>query len=349
MNLNKDVSNRIAMLRFLMIFGVIALHTPMYVDLAQLEPGVFNYIKAFFQHAVFRATVPVLSFVSGLLLFSSGLDQNPMKLFNKKAKSVVLPYLVFNLTLLAAVYVVQLKTGMTSTYTLPGASVATWFDAGLGLTAAPINYPLNFMRDLIVLMLLAPLFGYVIRKFPVAGLIAITGIFMSNMDGYLILRETMPVHFYLGALAAVYSWNLQKLDKLAVPMLVVFVLVCVAVVMFRVTDRTYLRLVAPLMVWPAASLLVNTQVGIWLRGLSKYSFFLFLAHAPVLLASYMVYQKFSAVIPYSVYWFAAPVVTSAILIAVYRAAMYVAPRAFGLIVGVEKSNPKPIPAAIPVA
>ncbi len=68
------VFDRIAMLRLLMIIGVVVLHTPPYVSVTEIGPGIFDFIKALFQNAAFRATVPVLTVISGYLLFRSGLD-----------------------------------------------------------------------------------------------------------------------------------------------------------------------------------------------------------------------------------------------------------------------------------
>lgn len=329
-----------------MVFGVVVLHTPMYVDLALLAPGAFEWTKAYFQHALFRSSVPVLSLISGFLLFSSNLDLTPKKLWAKKARTLLLPFLVFNLSALIAVYVVQTKTGITATYNLPNASFATWMNAAFGLTHSPINFPLNFLRELIVLMVLAPLFGIVIRRAPIIGFFAVSGIFLFDLDGPVILRATMAILFYVGGVAAVYRWDLTKLDRFAFPLLVTFLLICACVITFRVTDRTYFRLLSPLLLWPAAALLVDTRVGIWMRRASKYSLFIFVAHAPILTMTWLAYQKVRHAVPYPVYWVIAPLFTAALLIGLYRFAMQFAPRSFGRIIGVDKPSSVPVKLAV---
>ncbi len=57
----------------------------------------------------------------------------------------------------------------------------------------------------------------------------------------------------------------------------------------------------------------------------------FLAHAPVLLASWMLYQKLAVHIPYQVYWFCTPPLVVAFLVALYRVGMHGAPQLFGLL------------------
>jgi len=93
---------------------------------------------------------------------------------------------------------------------------------------------------------------------------------------------------------------------------------------------------APFLIWPAAAMLVPTALGRWLAGMSKYSFFVFVAHAPVLLATWMVYKKVADVVPYPLYWIGAPVVTTASLVMVYRLAMRYLPGLFSLAIGATR-------------
>lgn len=71
---DQDIAHRIDLLRFVMIFGIVILHTPQYVNIADVGTGWFDLFKAFFQSAVFRCTVPVLTTISGYLLFKAGFD-----------------------------------------------------------------------------------------------------------------------------------------------------------------------------------------------------------------------------------------------------------------------------------
>lgn len=327
------VFDRIAMLRFLMIVGVVILHTPPYVPIAETGPGVFDFIKAFFQHAAFRATVPVLAVISGYLLFRSGLDQHWKRLLEKKLRTIVLPFLVFNFAVLIAAFAAQHLLGLGMSYRLLPFDLPTWMDAAFGFTQSPINYPLNFLRDLIVLMLLAPLLGWVLRRRPWTGFVAMVLVFFNNLDGALVLRDVMPIMFYVGGLAATRGWDLLALDRHALPCLGVLLALCVCVVHFRIADTTYFRFIAPLLIWPAAALLHDTWLGRWLQSHSKASFFIFLAHAPLLLVLSVAYQKLGGAIPYPLFWLAVPVVTVAVLCLVYRMLMRACPRLFAPLIG----------------
>ena len=90
MTLQHGIHDRIAFLRIVMIFGVIVLHTPAYVPMAAIGSGWFDMVKAFFQLAVFRASVPVLTVISGFLLFKSCIDQEPLRCLTKKTRTILL-------------------------------------------------------------------------------------------------------------------------------------------------------------------------------------------------------------------------------------------------------------------
>jgi succinoglycan biosynthesis protein ExoH len=293
----------------------------------------FSLTKAFFQNALFRTTVPVLTAISGYLVFHSGLDRLPGKLAAKKARSLLVPFLIFNVPLVFIVFVAELATGLHTNYQLTPFSADVWLDALFGIVHSPVNYPLNFLRDMIVLMALAPAMGWLIRRAPTIGFALVCLVFLENLDGILVLRNLMPVLFYVGGVAACYRWNLRALDRLAVPCAIAFLLLCASIVWFRIANTTTLRLVSPLLVWPASSMLLGTRVGNWCMRLNKYSFLLFVAHAPILFGTWLVYQHAGSGIPYPLYWVGAPVLTTLVLIAAYHVAARLAPDLLSIALG----------------
>jgi len=336
------IERRISLLRFVMIFGVVLLHTPPYVPIAETGPGLFDSVVAFFQHAVFRSTVPVLTFISGYLLFRSSLDQHPARLLKKKVGSILIPFLFFNLTLLGA-YVLLVEVAGLSIGNTRLDSAWDWLNAAFGLTASPINYPLNFLRDLMALFILAPLLGWVLRNAAWPGLVLVLLVFHFNLDGLFVLRNVMLPIFYIGGMAAVLKWDMRALDRYAPWLFGLFVILCFAIVHFRIENTNYFRMVAPILIWPAASLLVSTGAGRWLARMSRYSYFLFLAHAPVLLLVSVVYKRFSATIPFPVYWVLTPVVIAGILIGAYKVLARIMPTTFNTLIG--NARPRAAPSA----
>ncbi|MGK7870019.1 acyltransferase family protein [Falsiroseomonas sp. E2-1-a20] len=341
---------RISILRFVLIFGVVLLHVPPYVPISELEPGTFAWVKAFFQHAMFRCSVPVLTVVSGYLLFRSGLDLDYGKLVQKKVRTLLVPFLAFNLPLVAMVVLLQVQFDVSISTQLVPFDWATMLDATLGLAAPPVNYPLNFLRDLFVLALLAPLLGWLLRRAPWLGLALVLVVALENLDKELVLRTEMLVTFYLGGLAAVHRWNLQAWDRFAWPCLALFVAACAFVVETREENTVWLGMAAPLLVWPAASLLVGTRLGGWLARLSRHSFFLFLTHSVVLVVAWEAFQHLGEPVPYPLFWVATPVLATALLVGVHALGTRHLTGLFDLLLGARTAprdalNQRPVGAA----
>jgi len=347
MELNKEVSQRMNMLRFLMIVGVVVLHTPPFLAVGEQPATLFDHIKAFFQGAVFRTTVPILTFISAFLIFGSSLDRQPAKLYKKKFYSLVVPFIFFNLGLLAITWICQRYLNIHIFRELLDADFMDWMDAAFGLRDSPVNYPLHFLRNLVVLVLVAPLLGKLLRSAPFIGLVIVFCIGHFNLDGPILLRDNMLIVFYMGGMAALLPVNMLALDKYRVPALVVFCIACIAVVELRVENLDYLVYVSPFLVWPAASLLTRTRAGIWMTRMSSYSFFIFLAHAPLLAAAFFVYKRYQAVVPAPLFWLLTPVLVVAFLVLVWKFCNATMGPAFAFATGCYKKKNVARPAGQP--
>lgn len=313
--MKSELSKRIWATRYFMVIGIIVLHLPEYQPLREVETA-FEYVKAFFSHGIFRATVPVLTVISGYLVFRSRLYLTPLNLVQKKAKSVLIPLLLWNLPLVFIIYLSQKHNLLSHNFSaqLYPIEPINWIDALTGLFSSPVNYPLNFLRDLFAVSLLAPLFGFVLNRAPYLGLALISGIYFFNLDGDIVLRNSMLVSFYIGGLAAIKNWDLTALDKYAVWLATAFVALCLLVVTYKIENRELLRLVSPFMVWPALSLIQHSKVYEYLYKYSHCSFFTFLAHGPLILLFWFVYTHFFSTIAYPIYWLLTPITTVAVCI-----------------------------------
>ena len=313
------------MLRFLMIFGVVIAHTPPTLKVYEMDGTSWAYFVSFLQNGVFKGGVPVLTMISGFLLFSAGSDLKYVKLLKDKTRSLLVPFMVFNLGHLALQLMLRLATGRWLGEDLFAQGIDGWMNSLFSLRKPPENEPLHFLRDLIVLVVLAPAFGLLIRSAPVTGLVGVSILFLTNSDGYLLNRSDMAVEFYAGGLAAVYRWNPKALDRFAWFSLLVFCAACAIVSAFEIDQITWLRLMAPLLLWSAASRLVDTPLGHWLARLSIYSFFIFVTHAPLMRIFWLVFQKVLPTAPVPLFTAVAPFVVTALCITVYKLASALVP------------------------
>lgn len=344
MRLSKEVSDRISMLRPLLIIGVIFVHIAGISDApSQLVPGAFNWFAAVFKNGVFRGTVPTMSLISGYLLFNAGLDKNIQNLFRKKFTTLAIPFVIFNIYYF--LFMVGAKSAMGVEFVRlpvlqqrPLELLLTIF----GITEFPINGPLHFVRDMMVAVMLVPLLSFFLRKFPWVGLVLLLAIFGTDVDGLLIFRASSLILFYIGGAGAIYRWDVLAFDKYAKPFLAVFLAGCLTMVAFRIDDNTILVTASPFLIWPAASLLQKTKLEAWAIRFCKYSFFIFVAHMPIIETLWYGVLHYARWIPYPIYWFAAPILTVAFLKVTYDFAMKMVPKEFNLIIGARTGKPIPV-------
>jgi len=341
MKLEKEVSDRIAMVRFIMITGVVFVHAAAQDRIGGMGDGLFDYLQGFFNYAAFRASVPLLALVSGYLLFAARADLSPARLWMKKARTLGLPFLVFNGGAIALFFLLQQCFPHASMRVdLVHASRYEWINAFFSIMDVPFNYPLYFVRDLLVLVILAPLFGWLLRNGPLVGLALVATIFYCNYDNYLIIRGTSAIMFYMGGLLAVKKADLLALDGHRLPLLVLFAGICLSIVLLRIDNINVAAMPGPFLVWPAFKYLSGTRIGQLASRYGKYSFFIFLAHAPLLQVALLLYTHYlSTVIPHGVFWLVAPTVIVAGLIVTYDRAMAAAPRVFAMLVGGRVAKP----------
>ena len=124
---------------------------------------------------------------------------------------------------------------------------------------------------------------FAVRKAPLAGLLVVLAIFDPGLDGEFVRIDSIPISFYLGALAAVKKWDLQRWDPYAVPIGFVLLLVCAGVVLLDMGRPVWLAVVAPFLVWPLASKFVGTRPGHWFVRQGQAAIFLFMFHGVVLI------------------------------------------------------------------
>ncbi len=328
-----DVSIRISMLRFLMIFGVVIVHTPPTLEVHELDSSLWAHFISILQNGIFRAGVPVLTVISGFLLFGSNADLKYLDLLKKKANSLLLPFIIFNFGHVALQFAVYLGTGRWLGEDLFEQSFDYWMNTLFALRGLPSNDPLHFLRELLVLVILSPILGLLIRRLPVVGLVGVSLLFLTNSEGFLINRSDMPVAFYIGGLAAVYKWNLKALDKFWYISLLCYLAACAAITIFEIRSFIWLRLIAPVLVWSAVAPLVNTRLGKLMAQLSVYSFFLYLAHGPVMSLIWKVFEKALPSVPTPAFTAVAPFAVTLIGILVYEGLNTVAPRQFNWVLG----------------
>lgn len=333
MAINSSVSARISVLRTLLILFVVFLHiggAPM-SEFDYSNP--IQFTRFFLQDVLGRLAVPTLSVVTGYLLFSSGLDLDPLRMYRKKFRSLVVPFLFFNVIYFAIQYGIEYSTGWGPLFSLVGRPPSALINNAISYDNLPLNTALHFLRDLIILVVLAPIFGYFLRRHAATGLAIVICVFLSDLEQNLVNRNTMAVLFYLGGWAAISKFDLNSFDHVGKYTFPLLLAVYLGTMYFDVKDYTLVYLIAPFAVWPTASLLIDTRAGLWLVENGKYSFFLFLAHSPMIHVASLTNSKMFSGEVTNAFVFITFVIVVTTTFALYDLAMKLMPGTFSFIIG----------------
>lgn len=162
-------SKVISFLRFPLIVGVLLIHShPHSVTIAGISIvdgqnlTVYSCIRFLFSNVLAATAVPLFFFISGFLFFKGNFTAETYAgKLKKRCKSLLIPYLFWNLTVIALYYLLQtFMPGMASgankavaEYTFSDWARSFW-DSYYGM---PVCYPFWFIRDLMVVMVFSPL------------------------------------------------------------------------------------------------------------------------------------------------------------------------------------------------
>lgn len=168
--IDPDVSARIDVLRAILIGLIVLCHGGRWIgsDVPFASPFA-NFMLTVVNRGFDCVAVPLFFAISGYLLLRK-LEATPAaygRLLRTKALAIGVPFVIFN-----AIWIVWLLTvGSIPLF----ASKSFVLSAGipqklLGIGTSPLNYPLWFLRDLLVVFALSPIFLLFFRYAPLAGL-----------------------------------------------------------------------------------------------------------------------------------------------------------------------------------
>ena len=236
---DKLLSQSINILRFPLTIGILFVHfylaktgLPIHgVQYGANPPDWFFYLNVFCSGILSAVSVPMFFWFSGLLFFYKtdfSLEAYKKKL-HRRVRTLLLPYILWNLIAIiwtAKIYVPFLSSlfsnadGVKLNLTLSG-FLHCFFDNSKGLfiapdvhlvnPAIPINGPLWYIRDLMVLVVVSPLLYWLIRKLRVWLLLAMTVCYLFvHLPGYANQFMAPALFFCWGA-----YYSINKVDVVA--------------------------------------------------------------------------------------------------------------------------------------
>lgn len=359
MNLDKDISQRIELMRFPLIVGVVFIHSfPVLVNVGEkiglTDPSRSNVIvRTLFSEVFARISVPML-FTIAAFLFFQGLDQGAkspisLKYFMGKWKSrlrtLLLPFLFWNAVAILFMFTIQHSPFgylFGDTAKISGFRTFDTINAMLGITHAPIAYQFWFIRNLIVLMILSPLFYWLIKGLPHVWLLIIGACWLLQMWVLRVPDAAGMFFFSLGAYFALWPVNLRGLDHRLWTLGGVYSALAVLDLSFKgqwFSGRLHnlTNLLGVLFVFAlTAKIAQMPKARDWLLKLAPASFFVFAVHEPLLTllrkSLYVLLRPSSEALVLSLY-FLNPILIIVLCTLAYRVIYSKFPRFTGFITG----------------
>lgn len=309
--MTKWFSNKLTNLSWLCALMVVLIHAGSYA--ANLPGATLQTIygrnwatilQLFFTEGICRAAVPLFFLMSGYLFFrgyehSVGWYKNKIL---KRLRTNGIPYIFWGLTVIAFFAVAQ-AIPVTKQYfssvdrQIAQFSPSQWLNA---IFLSPINSPLWFLRDLIVLALISPIISLLCRKVPYLLLPLVAAWCIFGLPIYVIRVESL-FFFSCGAFLSLYAKD--KLESFSVPKrlgigLIVIWLVFISCKVFHLTglDSGVLidgdfnpvhdvlskinAIFGAAVLWFAYDLFVKEEKTV--LPFARYSFLMFVMHHPLI-------------------------------------------------------------------
>lgn len=268
--LTPDTSLTIDFLRVILIIFVIFMHYPLFLgtctssDLSTLDYSfsnlstiAFDYIQVLLNKVLSANAVPLFYVFSGYLFFlkySSNVDCYLNKL-KKRTFSLMIPYILWNIATLiffCAIFLIINHELNFPEYFIQQGGISFLWDSNvwgendvnwLGWHtpwSGPIDIPLWYVRNLIVMVLLSPVVFFILKYSGIFGLILLASGFMSgifiNVPG---LNSTSFFFFSFGAYFAINNHDLIQgiqAKKQAKKLMAILCFISICVLMYCIVS-----------------------------------------------------------------------------------------------------------------
>lgn len=348
MQITPEVSCRIKLLRLPLIIGIVTIHSSI-VSLGSTD----KFFQTFIAGTWGGSCVAFLFILSGFLFFRNfNLSLNSyLEKLKSRFGTLLVPYLFWNLALLGMVLIV-LNVPATSSIIqghykqyIGDYSLANFIDCLTGYKSGyPIAFHFWYVRDLITMVILSPVFLLVARKIPYIGLALFAAPWLLRLElGFINIQWLGPLFFYLGCLIAVKNLDLTWLDRQKSLIIGIYLAMAVLLTAMETADiQTFkhlfeccTRVLGTAAIW-CASDLVAGKLQKLLLNLSGLAFFVYAAHEPTVTVLKEVFDKLSKPsnsITVIIYYLLIATLATLVTLAVGTILQRYAPKFFQLITG----------------
>lgn len=296
--MNQNISKVISFLRFPLILLVVLIHVPRIEN----GPEYYNIISTFLSSVVSGIAVPMFFAISGYLFFLSEFTTTKYcDKLRKRVYSLLIPYLLWNLFSLIVLVLPHYKS---YDFTVKNVLISFWncHDSFIhAVSSNPIDFPMWYIRDLMICNLMAPAYYYIIRytKFMLPLTFIALWVFgiLSPVTGI----SVIAVAFYsFGAYMAIHHRNVidERKGLWSVVGVILFTALCLCLSVVRDMNHREViicltSLVGILCIPSATCKLCKKESSFFnhVCQLTRCSFFIYAAHAIIIKPIYNTLER----------------------------------------------------------
>ncbi|WP_310600530.1 acyltransferase [Desulfobulbus sp.] len=354
--LDSESSLRLKLLRFPPIVGVIYIHA--YNTAIGYAGGVLGvtevneltrWVRVFLSEGIARISVPLFFLMSGYLFFATfhWSQQTYWRKIVSRLRSLFIPFVFWNLAGLGFLALMQAIPDFRPYFVGAGKLVADYdlpqlLSVLFGVNGYPVAYHFWFIRDLMLLVLMAPVLAVIVRFLPIPFFLAVYVCWVSESWPIYAPGAVGVLFFSAGALCGINRQNIFAFDRFGLAIVLVYLPLLVAdVIWYDAWFNNYVHrtgLIAGVLVT-----LYLTKFAVRSRGLCNAllalggaSFFVYAAHEPLLgILRLLAYKYIPLDNPYTVLllYLGIPILVMALLVGCHRVLNAVCPRTLGIITG----------------
>ena len=288
-------SDVISWMRFPLIVLVVYIHVlpPICreVELSLSGENLYVFFSEWLSHSIGRIAVPAFFVFSGYFFFHR-MKEWGAKFYKtqllKRFYSLFLPYLIWNFL---AVFIVSLKFYVFEKFGIAQSETSSPLqnpDFAHIFWLGPANYPLWYMRDLLCMVVISPLFYLLFRYLKIYGLLLIYLLYILNIElGVIGLSSTAIFYFGLGAYLGLFKMNLleKSLQLRYIAMPLTLILPVVATLIYGKSEmyEYIIRFFIPFGLVTLMSMIYrcrdNNSISSFLKNSERFVFFIYVAHS----------------------------------------------------------------------
>lgn len=300
--LNKEESQRLNILRFPLIVGVVFIHA--YGSNVGFSGGsigltetnaVTDFVRNFISQGIATTAVPLFFLMSGYLFFLGfhGSRDDYFSKISSRVKTLLIPFLIWNIATLLLLAIAQSLPSTQEFFSGKNARISSFnfFDyanAIFGLDRSPISYQFWFIRDLMVLVVFSPVIYFIIKRIPVIFLSCLVACWFTSIWPLFSPSAEATLFFSIGATVACKDGSLFRLDNFAMPIIIAYLftlLIDVFLIGFHLgqyVHRAGIVLGVLAFLCLSKTIVLRPKVKDALITLAATSFFVFASHEPLL-------------------------------------------------------------------